>query len=233
MLSRAIRIAIAVVVILLLLYAVWQVSAWWQGRKQSSRLKMGEVRRHSPQLVEVSPTVVDKIDYQALVNREAAEEIADLHQEIEWYAQYSAELERRLAEGEAQVTPPGRGDEGYTVTWSEEWSDGQTWTDPATGGATYRIDYHLPPIDLQVYKTDEGVWLGTSSIGVTIGEVEVVEPRHKAGFWSKLGFGLYAGAGSHSGKLSPIVGLGLSYSGWGVQFQAGEDYRGVLVGKEW
>ena len=107
MLSRAIRIAIAVVVILLLLYAVWQVSAWWQGRKQSSRLKTGEVRRHSPQLVEVSPTVVDKIDYQALVNREAAEEIADLHQEIEWYAEYSAELERRLAEGEGQVTPPG------------------------------------------------------------------------------------------------------------------------------
>jgi len=231
MLSRAIRIAIAVVVIILLLYAVWQVSAWWQGRKQSSRLKTGEVRRHSPQLVEVSPTVVDKIDYQALVNREAAEEITDLHQEIEWYAEYSAELERRLVEGEGEVSVD---DGGYTVTWSEEWSDGQTWTDPAGGGATYRIDYHLPPIDLQVYKTDEGVWLGTSSIGVTIGEVEVVEPRHKAGgFWSKLGFGLYAGAGSHSGKLSPIVGLGLSYSGWGVQFQAGEDYRGVLVGKEW
>ncbi len=232
MLSRAIRIAIAVVVIILLLYAVWQVSAWWQGRKQSSRLKMGEVRRHSPQLVEVSPTVVDKIDYQALVNREAAEEIADLHQEIEWYAEYSAELERRLVEGEGQVTPPMAGDEGYTVNWSEEWSDGETWTDGAS--ATYSIDYHLPPIDLQVYKTDEGVWLGTSSIGVTIGEVEVVEPRQKAGgFWSKLGFGLYAGAGSHSGKLNPIVGLGLSYSGWGVQFQAGEDYRGVLVGKEW
>ena len=58
-------------------------------------------------------------------------------------------------------------------------------------------------------------------------------PAKAGGFWRKLGFGLYAGAGSHSGKLSPIVGLGLSYSGWGVQFQAGEGYRGVLVGKEW
>jgi hypothetical protein len=115
------------------------------------------------------------------------------------------------------------------VVWSEEWSDGETWTDGTD--ARYRIDYHLPPIDLQVYGSDGSTWVGTTTPGVTIGAVQVVQKAKP--FWSKLGVGIYAGAGSYNNKLAPLVGLGLSYSGWGVELQVGEGFRGVMVGKEW
>jgi len=226
MLSRYIRVLVVLVILAALVGSVYLLSNWWEGRKKTNILEEGELRRHSAQLVEVSPQKVSDIGKKDLVNQQAVEKIDELRQEIVWYAEYTAELEQRLVEGEAQVQTQNN---GYKVVWSEEWSDGETWTDGTD--ARYRIDYHLPPIDLQVYGSDGSTWVGTTTSGVAIGEVQVVEKAKP--WWSKLGVGIYAGAGSYNNKLAPLVGLGLSYSGWGVELQVGEGFRGVTVGKEW
>jgi hypothetical protein len=226
MISRYIRVLVALGILAVLVGSVYMFYSWWEGRNKSKVLEEGGERRYSPQLVEVFPQKVDKIDQQDLVNQEAAEKIDELRQEINWYAQYTAELEQRVAEGAAQVQAQ---DNGYKVAWSESWSDGETWTDGTD--ASYHINYHLPPIDLQVYRSDGSTWVGTTTSGVAIGKVQVVEKAKP--WWKKLGVGVYAGAASYNSKLKPLVGLGLSYSGWGVELELGGGFRGVMVGKEW
>lgn len=206
----------------------WQVRQWWQGRGDVVLQEM-EVIRHAPNLVEVIPEIRTKLETEKLKNQELYGMLSDAHQELEWYAEYTAELEERVAEGEAKVVVD---ESGYTVSWSEEWSDGQTWTDPAGGGATYRIDYHIPPIDLQVYKTDEGVWLGTTSSGVVIGEVEVVEKAERESFWDKFGAEVNGGVGSRDGDYTWLVGGEISYSGIGIGGQIGNDWQAVLISYE-
>jgi len=215
--------AFAVIAVIL---AIWQVWQWWSGRGDVVLQKM-KVIRHAPNLVEVIPEMRTKLEVEKLKNKEAYEQLTAAHQEIEWYAQYTAELEGRIAEGEAQVVVD---EKGYTVSWSEEWSDGETWTNGVD--AKYAIDYHIRIVDLQVYKTDEGVWLGTTSSGVIIGEVEVVEKAKRESFWDKLGAEINGGIGNHDGSYTWLVGGEVSYSGIGIGGQVGKDWQAVLISYE-
>jgi len=92
-------VALMVVAIALV---TWQVRQWWQGRGDQVLQEM-KVIRHAPNLVEVIPEIRTKLEVEKLKNKEAYEQLTAAHQEIEWYAQYTAELEERIVEGEAQV----------------------------------------------------------------------------------------------------------------------------------
>lgn len=194
------------------------------GCNQEEAVREQQVIRHAPNIVEIIPELRTDLKTKELQNQELYKELTEAHQKVDWYAEYTVELEKRLAEGEAGVTV---NEQGYTVNWSELWSDGQTWTDGQK--ATYSIAYHIPPIDLQVYKTDKGVWLGSTTSGLVIGEVKVVEQVKKSSFWSKFAAEISAGTGNYHGKYTWLVGGQVSYSRIGVGGEVGDGWKSILI----
>lgn len=215
------RMLIIVIMIIALVYAVQDFIR--SCTKEPETIKEGKIIQRTPYWTEIKPKMVSDIDENKLPSDMASEEIKRLRKQVEWYANYTVQLEEQIMEGSAEIEKEG---EDITLSFhgTGDWGLYYGEAGVREGIGWHSMMLQFSPIPLRVYKLRNGtVHITTPADWVEIGNVEVVEEiEHKP--WYKEVYLEIGGGVRWGNNISPAIMVGGGYSRYGVELtHTGDD----------